>query len=249
MVLDRNGKLVEPFRKKFTSNNVLPLSVFDYDKNRNYRFIISYDNKIEMFDNKMKPVKGFKLNKTKSNIKSSPQHIRIGTKDYIVLNEENGKLHIVNRQGKDRTKVKNNFNFTKSSIFTYKNHLLFLDDRAINSVNIATGKTKKETLLSGTDYHFNQLDAIRVSLEDQKLKIKDKSYELEFGTYTSPEIFYQNKKYYISITNIETQQVYLFDTNAKLMAKFPVFGKSKIDIKSNLFATKGEGNNVLIYKL
>ena len=44
MVLDRNGKLVKPFYKKYDNKNLLPLAVFDYDKNRNYRFVISYNN-------------------------------------------------------------------------------------------------------------------------------------------------------------------------------------------------------------
>jgi len=250
MVLDRNGKLVEPYSKKL-NNNLQPLSVFDYDNNRNYRFILAYDNKIEMYDNKMKTVKGFKFNKTKSTINSSPRHIRIGTKDYIVLTEENGKLHILNRQGKDRTKVKTKFDFNKTlDIHTYKNHLIFIDtNETVNKVNVATGNVTKEDMLNGTTNYFNQLDAIKVKLEDQNLSIKDKNFELEFGSYTKPRIFYQNKKYYISTTDTETQQVFIFDRNAKLMSKFPVYGKGEISLHKNLFATQGEENNVLIYKM
>ena len=61
LILDRNGKVVEPFDKKIFSEAPHHLSVFDYDLNRNYRFLLSHGKKIEMFDNKGLKVKGFKL--------------------------------------------------------------------------------------------------------------------------------------------------------------------------------------------
>jgi len=94
LVLDRNGKIVDQFHKKHTEGNLLPLSVFDYDNNRNYRFVISYNNQIEMYDNTFKKIKGFKFTETNSNLHHSPEHIRIGTKDYIVIPETNGTLHV-----------------------------------------------------------------------------------------------------------------------------------------------------------
>ncbi len=40
MILDRNGKVVPPFDKKIASDSPQHLSVFDYDLNRNYRFLL-----------------------------------------------------------------------------------------------------------------------------------------------------------------------------------------------------------------
>lgn len=250
MVLDRNGKLVKPFLKKYNHNNLLPLAVFDYDKSRNYRFIIAYHNQIEMFDNKMKSVKGFTFNKTSSNLTSSPRHIRIGSKDYIIISERNGKLHILNRKGKDRTTVKPYFDFDTTKITPIKNNLIFKDAKnTLYQINIATGKVAKTDILKGSIVHFTQNDHLKVKLEDHNLTIKNKTIELEFGNYTAPEIFYQNKKYYISTTDLDAQKTYLFNSNGTLLPKFPVYGKSNIIFKKNLFAVKGEGNNVLIYKL
>src|SRR5690606_19585162 len=39
-VMDRNGKDVGPFPAKFNDNITQPLSVFDYDKNKNYRKLV-----------------------------------------------------------------------------------------------------------------------------------------------------------------------------------------------------------------
>ena len=57
-ILDRNGKNVKPFPIKIpNSKNLTPLSVFDYDKNRNYRFLVTQDNNIFMYDKNAKKSK------------------------------------------------------------------------------------------------------------------------------------------------------------------------------------------------
>ncbi|MGB0897402.1 MAG: hypothetical protein ACPGU9_09185 [Flavobacteriaceae bacterium] len=257
MVLDRNGKIVDQFHKTFTSGGLLPLSVFDYDNNRNYRFVITQNNTIQMYDNNFKQVKGFTFNSAKSTIITSPKHIRLGTKDYIAIAESNGQLHLVNRQGKSRTKVNTTFKFnTSTSLYTKGNALLFSDDKNIvYQVNISTGKVTKSDILQGEINHFTIDDAIIVKLEDEKLTIKKNTIELDLGNYTTPEIFYLNKKYYISTTDLDTRKAYLFDSNVKLLDHFPVYGQSEItmtnmDSDSNIeFAVQGEANSILIYKM
>ncbi|NQY28451.1 MAG: PQQ-binding-like beta-propeller repeat protein [Flavobacteriaceae bacterium] len=257
LVLDRNGKVVEQFHKKFSDGNVLPLSVFDYDKNRNYRFVISHGNQIAMYDNKFSPIKGFKFTKTKSNIVHSPQHIRIGTKDYIVISETNGTLHILNRQGKLRTNIKTKFDFDTSKFSNHKNGLVFKDrNNTVHRVNISSGKVSKLDLLQGNTLNFiNYSNNSTTKLEDNILTINDKTVELDFGNYSAPEIFYNGKKYYINITDLDSQKTYIYNNNAKLLNQFPVYGQSAIaltnmDIDAKLeFAVKGEANSILIYKM
>jgi hypothetical protein len=257
LVLDRNGKVVDQFHKKFSEGNVLPLSVFDYDKNRNYRFLISHGNQIEMHDNAFKKIKGFKFTETKSNLLHSPKHIRIGTKDYIIIPETNGTLHILDRQGKSRTKIKTQFSFDTSKFSNHKNNLVFKDSKnTVNSVNISSGKVSKLDLLQGNNINkVNYRSNSKVKLEDNILTINDKTVELDFGNYSAPEIFYSRKKCYINITDLDSQKVYIYNYSAQLLDQFPVYGQSKIvltnmDKDSQLeFAVKGESNSVLIYKM
>jgi hypothetical protein len=257
MVLDRNGKLVDKFHENFNNGNLSPLAVFDYDSNRNYRFIVTQGKDIYMYDSAFKPVKGFQFNDAKSNIIDSPKHIRIGTKDYIIIAENNGKLHILNRQGNSRTKVNSTFNFDSSTnIEKQGNSLLFKDAKhVITQVNIATGKVTKSDILQGGSNHFNVNDNLIVKLEDEKLTIKNKTIELDLGNYTTPEIFYLNKKYYISTTEIDTRKVSVFNSNGILLEQFPVYGQSTISAtnmdtdKRIEFAVQGETNSVLIYKM
>lgn len=257
LVLDRNGKTVDQFHKKYPDGNVLALSVFDYDNNRNYRFTITQGNKITMYDNSFKLIKGFKFNKTKSDILQTPKHVKIGTKDYIIVSETNGKLHILDRQGKSRTKVSTKFSFDGNKISNHKNSLVFKDIKnVIHSVNIASGKVSKLDILQGSNHNsFNYKSALKAKLEDNNLSIKDKTIELDFGNYTAPEVIYINKKYYVNTTDLDTQKVYLYDSNANLLDKFPLYGQSAIaltnmDKDTKLeFAVKGEANSLLIYKM
>lgn len=257
MVLDRNGKIVDQFYKTFNNGNLLPLAVFDYDQNRNYRFIITQGADTYMYDNTFKPVKGFKFNTAKSSILTTPKHIRIGTKDYIIITENNGKLYILNRQGKSRTKVNSTFEFgSLVNIKKQGNSLLFKDAKnVIYQINIATGKVTKSDILQGNTNHFSVSNKLLVKLEDENLTIKNKAIELDLGNYTTPTISYLNKTYYISTTDVDTRKVSVFDSNAKLLENFPVYGQSKIvitnmDADNNIeFAVQGESNSVLIYKM
>ena len=47
-ILDRNGKNVGEFPIKFSDDITQPVSVFDYDKKRNYRFLITQNSKLLM---------------------------------------------------------------------------------------------------------------------------------------------------------------------------------------------------------
>ncbi len=256
-VLDRNGKIVEQFHKKFQKGNLLPLSVFDYDKNRNYRFVITNGNEVELYDNNFKRINGFKFKKTESPILKSPQHILIGTKDYIIIPEQNGTLHIVNRQGQIRTTVKTKFDFENTNFYEYNNSIVFKDRKNIvYSVNIASGKVSKIDFLQGSTHNeINYSKNLKVKLEDNLLTINDQSIELDYGNYTAPKIIYCNKKYYINITDLDNEKVYLYNYKGALLEQFPVYGKSEIALTNmnkdfNLeFAVKSEANALLIYKM
>ena len=94
-----------------------------------------------------------------------------------------------------------------------------------------------------------------VAQYENKLRIKDRIIELDYGSYSKPKIFYINDKIYVTVTDLQAQKVYLFDSQAKLLPNFPVYGSSqivldKIDTDDNLeFITKGESNSILIYKI
>lgn len=253
-ILDRNGKKVAPFPLEFDKPITQAVSLFDYDNNRKYRIVVTQDTKLTMFDNKGKKVSGFKFkNPSNGTVTHPPKHIRVGKKDYIIVNENSTGVHILNRTGKTRIKPKTLPSKTYQEWFWYKN--------AFSSFNTKNTITKIK-LDGGVNYSPSNLKNASTaattktwaSLSENKLLIKEKLIELEFGRYTAPKIFYINNKIYVTTTNLDTKKVYLYDSNATSIKGFPVFGSGiatidNADKDANLeLIVKGDKNSILFYE-
>lgn len=254
-VLDRNGNTVKPFPLEFKDEITQPLSLFDYDNNRKYRFLITQGNEVFMYDKRGKSVKGFEFKKSKTEIVSAPKHIRMGNKDYIVFPEESGKLNILNRRGSHRINVKKKIDFSNNDWFEF--HKDFVSTNAEGKlVRVdANGNVRLENTNLAKNHKLNARPNLLVSFSENILKIKDETVNLDYGLYTEPKIFFLNNKYFISITDQQTQKVYLFDSNGELFRGLPVYGTSGIDLNDAdidprlEFTVKGGDKEVLLYKL
>lgn len=253
-VLDRNGKEVDPFPLKFNDDITQPLAVFDYDNNKKYRLIITQGNRIYMVDGRGKSVKGFNFKGTEKNLVHAPQHIRIGNKDYLLFQTED-KIYIQDRVGKTRVTPKNQYQYSDTGIYEFENKFITTTKDGILVTIDQSGNTASRDLKL-TDHHkLVTTSKTLVAMSENRLTIKDKTIELDFGNYTDPDIFYLNDKIYVTVTDLQTQKVYLFDSNAKPINNFPVYGTSKmaldnIDKDRNLeFVTQGENNSILIYQI
>ena len=125
-MLDRKGRDVGKFPLKFNDNITQPISIFDYDRNKNYRILITQNKELFMFDSRGKRVRGFNYIKN-DEIITSPKHFRISNKDIIVFKTQKD-LKIINRRGKVRIKLKNKYNFSSDNIFQTKNKLITKTD-------------------------------------------------------------------------------------------------------------------------
>ena len=253
-ILDRTGRAIAPFPKKFRDEITQGISVFDYDNNRKYRFVITQGKEPLMLDGKGKKVKGFKFKKTKSNIVFPPQHFRIKSKDYIIIAEENGKLNILSRIGKPRVTVSKTFDFSNTPITLEKSKLVVINkDNSKNSVGL-DGKTITNKL-KVTSYHFTVKGKTKVTLDDNLMRINGVLIELPFGIYTAPTISIVNSKTYISITETQENKVYVYNKSGNLLSGFPVYGTSIVNLgdltkngKTN-FLVKGAAKNILLYEI
>ncbi len=253
-ILDRTGRNVGAFPIKFNDAITHPLSVFDYDSNRKYRFIITQGNEVLMVDSKGKRVKGFKFNKANSDIVLAPQHIRMASKDYILIAEKSGKLNILNRTGKPRLTISKTFDFSEIPIAKEsKKFVVITKDNSKNSI----GQDGKITTikLNVTAYWFTIKGKTKVTLDDNLMRINGKLVELPFGIYTAPKIFIANQRTYISITETQENKVYLFNKLGEIINGFPLFGTSTIDLgdaskngKKNI-VVKGGAKEILLYEI
>ena len=253
-VLDRNGKEVSPFPLKFNDQITQPLSVFDYDNNRTYRLLVTQGKNILMLDQKGKTVKGFSFKNAESALIHQPQHIRIGRKDYLIFKTDK-KLYILDRTGKTRVSPKKDYNYSTQAVYLFNNKFTTTTKDG-KLVTIDTKGSTSEQNINLTDIHnIETTSKTLVSQSENKLSIKTNTLELDYGNYSDPEIFYINDKIYVSVTDLQSKKVYLFDSQAKSIANFPVYGNSKISMDNidkdrNLeFVTKGDNNSIIIYQI
>lgn len=253
-IIDRNGNPVKPFPLEFKDEITQPLGLFDYSKTRDYRFVIVLDKEVHMYDRRGQKVKGFGFTQASTELTQPLKHIRIGSRDYILAEEASGKLNILNRRGEIRVPVKETFELSENPWFEHENKFVSTDQTG-NLIRIGEdGTVTKKALDLGADHRIDATSKTFVSLSENKLTIKDKEVTLDFGLYTTPKIFYLNNKLYISVTDLQAQRVYLFDSNAQLLPDFPVFGSSGIDLgnadsDSHLeLIVRGDENTILVYQ-
>lgn len=255
IILDRNGKEVAPFNMSFKGSPLNPLAVFDYDNNRNYRFIVTQANKSFMYDRSGKTVKGYEYTTAESTIKYPPQHFRIQKKDYIGYQLTNGKLELLDRTGKTRIPVSNSIAFSNNPISLYKDTFTVSDENGVLYQIDTKGKQQLTNFNASKDHSFTTTSKTLAFLNENILSIKGKKITLDFGVYTAPVIFYINNKIYVSTTDLQNQKTYLFDSNGKSIANFPVYGNSAIaldDIDNDgklELAVKDLAHSIMLYRL
>ena len=253
-ILDKNGNHVNGYPITFKDDITQPLSVFDYDNNKKYRLLVTQGKRVFMYDVKGKIVKGFSFKKAKNTIITTPKHLKIGNKDYIVIKTEKD-IYILNRQGKTRVKTKINTPLSKEAVYIYNNNFITTTKNgALISIN-NKGRINTQDLKLSKSHNIVSTSKTLVAFSDNILQIKGKKIQLDYGNYTKPSLFLVNNKIYVSITDLQSQKTYLYNSQAKLLDNFPVYGNALIDL-ANIdknsapeFVTLGEPNTIIIYKI
>lgn len=255
MILDRNGSIVSPFNIKIPDSSPQHFAAFDYDLNHNYRFLLTHGKQVQMFNNKGKKISGFKLKKLNQPLQNSPKHIRFGTKDYIVLQDIDGQVRILNRQGTNRLVLKNKANTSSNPIFEYRNTFATTNKKGDLIQIDSKGNIVTSDLNLRPGHFIDMTSKSLVSFSENILRIKGIPVELPFGKYTPPKIHYINNTIYVSISDLDTQKVYVFYSNGAAVAGFPVYGSSVIDLenadddKALEMVVQSEASSFLIYQI
>jgi hypothetical protein len=255
LILDRNGKEVRPFVKRFSGGNLNPLAVYDYEGNRNYRFVVTQGTEIFMYNGKGDIVKGFKYTSANSPVIAAPRHFRIGRKDYLVFKLENGELKILNRQGKPRITVKERIDFSENEIFLYREKFALTDKKGTLFAIDEKGNISRTKLNLSEDHGFDATSKTLVTMNDNSLTVKGTAVSLDLGVYTKPVIFYLYDKIYVSVTDLQSQKSYLFDSNAEPIPDFPLLGMSLADLgdmdndKTLELVVKEKDSSLVVYKM
>ena len=218
-MIDRKGRDVGKFPLKFNDQITKPVSIFDYDNNKNYRLIITQNDELFMFDSKGNRVRGFSYNK-KSKIITKPQHFRISNKDIIVFKTLDD-LKILNRRGKVRIKINKDHNYSKDEIFQHQNSLLTTTvNNKIVKIDM-NGNSKEVSSMSFNGKYVSDKKTI-YTLQKNILSNSKKNIEIQFGKYENFSAISDKKNTLINIYDSQNNKLYLFDDEINTVKGFPI---------------------------
>ncbi len=248
IILDKNGNIVKNIKHK-KREKIIGLSVFDYDKNKNYRFLICYENDIKMLDSNMKKVEGFSTKNIKSEMTSLPKHFRIGSKDFLIINTKN-KILILDRRGNIRIDVNDELKSPTSEIYINQNSFVFMNDNNLIQINL-NGSTKINPLPLETNYSLVSSQNKLIYMTENIITINNQNFELKFGNYTNPQLFFDE---FISLTELDLNRIFILKADGSSFDNFPIYGSSSIDVfveknKNKLLVSVGEENEILVYSI
>lgn len=270
-MLDRKGEDVGKFPLELESPATCPLSVFDYDNNRNYRLFISCKNKkVYCYDSNGENVKGWSFNKTKDIISQPILHLREGKTDYIVIADEAGKVNILDRRGKDKAKVKEKIPFAANRLQAGKSgkgiYLAVTDSTGKVYIISTGGKVETVSPKEFSARHSFVYADINSDNEPELLfsDLNELSVYSKKGEALFTHKFNTESKLPPLVADTwdgkrpgavsGAGEVYIFTAKGEIEEDFPVTGSTLFDVSPGIndqpsLLVTGLGNSVLIYTL
>ncbi len=118
---DLNGNRVEDYPVKLPIEAVAPMTLVDYDRNKNYRILIPLaDGKVYNFKIDGTQTQGWKYPAMKEPIRQKVQVFKLGSKDFLVISDTAGNAVYANRRGESRMDAQLAFTNNPKTIFYKK---------------------------------------------------------------------------------------------------------------------------------
>jgi len=159
-LIDRNGNHVANYPVLLPQNATNGLSVYDYDKNKEYRiFIALADNTVYLFDKTGNRNPGWNPPKTEGKVTQPIQFFTTGGRDYVVFGDQ-FKNYILDRRGAERVKPNRTFIRNEKSLFYLEeaNNQSFIvtstQKGELAKINLQTGACSISNFLDETENHF-----------------------------------------------------------------------------------------------
>ncbi len=242
-IIDLNGQMMPNYPIKLAAEASMGLSLFDYEKDKNYRVFITCTNQcVYGYDISGRPVDGWNPKRVGQAL-DRVQHINVKGKDLLFIANKQGYFYFYNRKGEVQAQFKdsagieyyNPFYFDANIEFN-KNRFISTDQKGkIKSIFI-DGKRLYKTVGNWTDKHyFVYADVMGdeksdyIFVDNNQLMVYQDDTTLGFNyqfnsNITNPPFSwkYKNNESLLGVFSEETQQVYLFDRIGKLQKGFPL---------------------------
>lgn len=234
-LMDRNGKYVQGYPVKLPSQATAPLSLLDYDNDKNYRLFISCKNK-SIYNYTLYGIKqqGFTTIVTDNEVELPIQYVKVGLSDYLVAIDKMGKIYTYSRKGEERIGLKNKTIENCSAFYVdasntiHSTFLVYVDDKnnLINKISFADKKEIKKLNNQITDasVSFNLIDDNRTMdiliTSPRQLLSYDFNGNLIFeknnDKQLSKSIYYSDEINSITLSFSQTlKQLFLNDINSQ----------------------------------
>lgn len=246
-LIDRNGNNVSPFPIRFEAPATNGVSVFDYDRNRKYRFFVALENKkVVAYDNTGRVLSGWKFNKTDNLVSLPIQHFRIDKRDYIVFKDKS-KIYIQNRKGETRIDIDSDFENSINPLVLNRNNIPKIITTDISGkvyYIYFDGKIEERKTAKFGNKHFFKVEDLDndglldfIFVDGKELKVLNEKGKKVFtkkfrSRITKPPGVYDTSsgEKGIGIVEDSNNRIHLFNSKGKLHDGFPLQGNSEFCI-------------------
>jgi hypothetical protein len=136
-LIDRNGNYVEQYPIKLPAEATCKMSLYDYDNDKDYRIFIACKNNL-IYNYSIHGVKQEKFIPVKTNdeVNTPVQYVKVGSSDYLVTLDKEGKIYTFSRKGAERIGLRNRTIVNCSAYYVdagnslASTHLVYLDDKS-----------------------------------------------------------------------------------------------------------------------
>ncbi|MDD4148877.1 MAG: hypothetical protein PHE33_02500 [Bacteroidales bacterium] len=270
-LIDRLGNYVEKYPVKLRASATAPLTLMDYNNDKNYRIIIPCsDNNVYLYDKEGNIVKGWEFGLTENVVSTEIYHQNISGEDYIVFHDK-FKAYFLNRKGETKNEYLTKFTFSdRNSIyydFTYTDpRFVTTDNKGVLRFFYLDGRQDSLALGEYSQNHFFALKDINsdgsmdyVFLDDKKLEVYNRqkklimTYNLESKASFAP-VFYSfpSNQIKVGVVCPQSSKIYLINSDGSLFQGFPLFGLTPFSIgylntEANKFNLIVGGQENLLY--
>lgn len=272
-LIDRNGHDVGKFPLLLAANATNGITPMDYEKNKNYRLLIGcQNNMVYNYDIEGNLVKGWEYQPDESAANKFISHFQLSGKDYIVIPLQNGKIKVIERNGKDRLILKNKLPKTNNPIYLKLNSEL---KKVFVSTLDSSGNIVKlyfndviETINTNENPSSSMFDVFDLTNDnnleyifayEKTVKVTDVENHIIFKLELPTDITYApsffkmpDKTNRIGVVTINN--IYLLNHLGEIEEGFPLTGSSSFSI-TNLVDDKtlnlivGDKNLIYMYNL
>ncbi len=251
-LLDKNGENVESYPRKINPSATNGLNLFDYSNKRDYRMMIALSDK-RIYNYKLdgSQVKGWAKPRTNDIVLEPVQRLVADGKDYIIINDANNDLTIVNRRGNVRIKLKQDPERAKYSDFyvnktNSKGIILSTDIRGKLFYISTNGSIQYTDFGDFSPSHFFLYEDFNgdgsidfIYLDGNELTVFDRfknvlfTYQFESPISIRPEFFrLSGNSRVLGVVADEEKTIYLFDNKGNTLISKGLVGETPFTVGS-----------------